>query len=217
MLAGVAARAVPVPLPPPGRTSPDFDDDALPSGVYKVAKNSQEIKFSGRSKQTTGGPWAQVDMDAGVNWWLAFQEAEIVNRNGGNKIPMNNLGEEDYKLFQKDSVESYNETNDGEKKRALEALGLPENIDVDFTFPQIIEQVVFRSIILPTVAVRIYIQRDDGTIECPDTPYTRINQNGYAVKDSSPVSLLFTMNYTTKTPNYQILKFYKEEPKSQEF
>ena len=204
MLAGVAAGSVPVPLPPPGCTSPEFDDDALPSGVYKVAKNSQEIKFSGRSKQTTGGPWAQVDMDAGVNWWLAFQEAEIVNRNGGNKIPMNNLGEEDYKLFQKDSVESYNETNDGEKKRALEALGLPENIDVDFTFPQIIEQVVFRSIILPTVAVRIY-------------PYTRINQNGYAVKDSSPVSLLFTMNYTTKTPNYQILKFYKEEPKSQEF
>ena len=217
MLAGVAAGSVPVPLPPPGRTSPEFDDDEPASGVYKVAGNSQKIKFTARSNQTTGGLWAQVEMDAGVNWWLAFQEAVIINRNGGNRIRMNNLAEDDYKLFQEDSVKTYNEILEGEKKRALEALGLPENINVDFTFPQIIEQVVFRSIILPPVAVRIYIQRDDGTIECPDTPYTRINQNGYTVKDSIPVSLLFTMNYTTKTPNYQILKFYTEEPKSQQF
>jgi len=187
------------------------------SGVYRVAENGRVMLVTAKSQKSTGGPWAQVVMNAGVNWYLAFPQSEIVKRDSGDRIRMDNLMDKEYEHYRKITVERYNETLQGEKARALEVLGVPEKINVEFTFPQIIRQVLFMSTISPPVAVRIYLQRDNGEIECPDSSYTNINQVGYTIRDPEPVSLLFTMDYATMTPKYQILKFFEEEPKSQEF
>jgi hypothetical protein len=222
--AGVADAAdksprgsTPPPPQQPRDLSPDFSGIAPASGVYRVAENGRVMLVTAKSQKSTGGPWAQVVMDAGVNWYLAFPQSEIVKRDSGDRIRMDNLMDKEYEHYRKITVERYNETLQGEKARALEVLGVPEKINVEFTFPQIIRQVLFMSTISPPVAVRIYLQRDNGEIECPDSSHTNINQVGYTVRDPEPVSLLFTMDLTTMTPNYKILKFFEQEPKSQEF
>ena len=210
--------STPPPPQQPRDLSPDFSRMVPASGVYKVAENSRNILITPKSTKVTGGTWAQVGLNVGAQWYLAFPEFVIVKRDSGDRIPMVDIMGKPGQMLLDRCVKGYNEdANANEKPIAVRTLGLPEKFIADFTSPQIIRQLMFIFATDPRLAVRIYVQREDGLIECPDTSFTRINHPNYTMKDPEPVSLLFTMDLATMTPTYQTLKFYEEEPASQQF
>ena len=210
--------STPPPPQQPRDLSPDFSRMVPASGVYRVAENSRNILITPKSTKVTGGTWAQVGLNVGAQWYLAFPEFVIVKRDSGDRIPMVDIMGKPGQMLLDRCVKGYNEdANANEKPIAVRTLGLPEKFIADFTSPQIIRQLMFIFATDPRLAVRIYVQREDGLIECPDTSFTRINHPNYTMKDPEPVSLLFTMDLTTMTPTYQTLKFYEEEPASQQF
>ena len=210
--------STPPPPQQPRDLSPDFSRMVPASGVYRVAENSRNILITPKSTKVTGGTWAQVGLNVGAQWYLAFPEFVIVKRDSGDRIPMVDIMGKPGQMLLDRCVKGYNEdANANEKPIAVRTLGLPEKFIADFTSPQIIRQLMFIFAVDPRLAVRIYVQREDGLIECPDTSFTRINHPNYTMKDPEPVSLLFTMDLTTMTPTYQTLKFYEEEPASQQF
>ena len=210
--------STPPPPQQPRDLSPDFSRMVPASGVYRVAENSRNILITPKSTKVTGGTWAQVGLNVGAQWYLAFPEFVIVKRDSGDRIPMVDIMGKPGQMLLDRCVKGYNEdANANEKPIAVRTLGLPEKFIADFTSPQIIRQLMFIFATDPRLAVRIYVQREDGLIECPDTSFTRINHPNYTMKDPEPVSLLFTMDLATMTPTYQTLKFYEEEPASQQF
>ena len=184
-------------------------------------EGSQRIKVTEKGQTTTGGKLAGIAMDLADKWYYAFQGVTIGLRQSKRKIPMENLGDDENSDIRDEMVAKYAAIPKSGKNTMMAELEIPKEqwgpmIDAGFTFPQIIHLVLLNYATTPLLSVRIYYQRDDGVIECPDLPFTRVNQKGYTIRNTKPpVSLLFTMDYETMTPNYKVLKFFDEDGSTQ--
>ena len=184
-------------------------------------EGSQRIKVTEKGQTTTGGKLAGIAMDLADKWYYAFQGVTIGLRQSKRKIPMENLGDDENSDIRDEMVAKYAAIPKSGKNTMMAELEIPKEqwgpmIDAGFTFPQIIHLVLLNYATTPLLSVRIYYQRGDGVIECPDLPFTRVNQKGYTIRNTKPpVSLLFTMDYETMTPNYKVLKFFDEDGSTQ--